>query len=266
MASNITLGQFFPGNSFIHKLDPRVKIISLVVLLIAVFLSTNYLALAINLISAIIFAVMTKISAKTYFKSMKFILFIVLFTSLLNVFYARGTQIFRFGPLVLTKEGLDNSIFVAMRLIILILISSILTFTTSSTDLTYALEKLMNPLSIFKLKTHDLAMMMTISLRFIPTLFEETEKIIDAQKARGANMESGKILTRIKAFVPILVPLLVSSFKRAYDLAIAMECRCYNGGEGRTRLKTLHINSQDIFAIILVLAIFILVLLSNMCF
>lgn len=263
MVNNITLGRFFPGDSFIHRLDPRVKIMLLIGLLISVFLSANYLSLAVNLASTIIFAAITKISAKTYFKSMKFILFVVLFTSLLNVFYAKGTAIFQFGPLVITKEGLDNSIFVAMRLVMLILISSILTFTTSPTDLTYALEKLMKPLSIFKLKTHDLAMMMTISLRFIPTLFEETDKIIDAQKARGADMESGGILSRIRAFVPILVPLLISSFKRAYDLAIAMECRCYNGGEGRTRLKTLHINSRDIFAIIVVLAVIIMVLLSN---
>ncbi len=266
LVSNITLGRFFPGDSFIHKLDPRVKIILLAALLLAVFLSANYLALTLNLTSIIIFAAVTKISAKTYFKSMKFILFIISFTSLLNIFFARGIQIFQFGPLIITKEGLDNSLFVAMRLIMLILISSMLTFTTSPTDLTYALEKLMKPLSVFKLKTHDLAMMMTISLRFIPTLFEETDKIIDAQKARGADMESGGVLSRIKTFVPILVPLLISSFKRAYDLAIAMECRCYNGGEGRTRLKTLHISSRDIFAVLVVLAVLILVLLSNMWF
>lgn len=266
LINKFTLGRFFSGDSFIHKLDPRVKIILLVVLLVATFLSSNYLALAINLAAAIIFVMATKISAKIYFKSLKFILFIILFTSMLNIFYARGTKIFQFGLLVITKEGLDNSIFVAVRLIILILISSILTFTTSPTDLTYALEKLMKPLSIFKLKTHDLAMMMSISLRFIPTLFEETNKIIDAQKARGADMESGKIMARIKTFVPILVPLLISSFKRAYDLAIAMECRCYNGGENRTKLKILHINLRDIFAIILVLTIFILVLLCNMWF
>lgn len=266
MINNIILGRFFPGNSLIHKLDPRIKIILLIVILISVFVSMNYLALIVNLTAIFIFVAMTKISVKTYFKSMKFILILIFFMSILNIFYAKGTEIFRLGPFIITKEGVDNSVFVAMRLIMLMLINSLLIFTTSPTDLTYALEKIMNPLSVFKIKTHDLAMMMTISLRFIPTLFEETDKIVNAQKARGADLESGKFLNRIKAFIPILVPLLISSFKRAYDLAMAMECRCYNGGEGRTRLKILHISLRDIFSIILVCTVFILVLLINSCF
>ena len=265
MLNNITLGRFFPGDSFVHKLDPRIKIVLMIILLIAAFLSTNYMSLFVNLMTTFIFVMLTKISLRTYIKSMRFILLVVLFTSVLNVFYAKGTPIFQVGPVVVTKEGLDNSIFVSMRLIMLILISSLLTFTTSPTDLTDALERLIKPLAIFKVKTHELAMMMTIALRFIPTLFEEMNKIIDAQKARGADMENGNILSRIKAFAPVLIPLFVSSFKRAYDLALAMECRCYRGGEGRTRMKILQIRPQDIWATIVVLFVLMLVLMCNMC-
>ena len=240
MLNNIILGRFILRNSFVH-----------------------YLSLFINLVAIFIFLLMTKISIKTYINNIKFILFIALFTVILNMFYAKGTPIFVLGPIVITDEGFRNSIFVAVRLVMLILISELLTFTTSPTDLTDALESLLKPLSLFNIKTHEIAMMMTIALRFIPTLLEETNKIMDAQKARGANMETGKFLNRIKAFIPVLIPLFVSSIKRAYDLALAMESRCYRGGEGRTRMKILHINLCDIFAIIIVLSIFAMVLLSN---
>lgn len=263
---NIIFGRFFPGNSFIHKLDPRIKIVSLLILLTSFFVVANYFSLVINLAFVVFSAAMTKISAKIYFKSLKFILFVVLVTSVLNIFHANGTAIFDFGPIVITKEGLENSFFVTIRLISLILTSSLLTFTTSPTDLTYAIEKLLKPLSFFKVKVHDLAMMLSISLRFIPTLLEETNKIMDAQKARGADMESGNFLKKMRAFVPILVPLLVSSFKRAYDLAVAMECRCYNGGEGRTRFKILHINLRDVLAIVVVFMILIFTFFGNVFF
>lgn len=266
LLNNITLGRFFPGNSFIHKLDPRVKILLMIVLLFTVFLSANYLSLFVNFFAIMLFVSLTKINLKTYLKSMKFILFIVLFTGMLNIFYAKGTAIFKLGVFVITDEGLNNSIFVSMRLIMLILVSSLLTFTTSPTSLTYAIERLIRPLAKFKIKTHELAMMMTIALRFIPTLLEETDKIIDAQKSRGANMETGNILNRIKSFVPVLVPLFVSSFRRAYDLALAMECRCYKGGEGRTCMKILRIGSNDIWAILIVFGLLVFVLIINSLF
>lgn len=266
MIKNITLGRFFPKNSVVHKLDPRIKIILMFFLLVAAFLSANYISIAVNLVSVGIFILLTKIPVKMYFKSMKFILLVVLFTSILNVFYAKGTPLFRVGFISITCEGLNNSIFVALRLVMLILISSLLTFTTSPTDLTDAIEHLLKPLTVFKVKTHEFAMMMTIALRFIPTLLEETSKIVDAQKARGADMESGSIFNRIKAFVPVLVPLFVSSFRRAYDLAMAMECRCYRGGEGRTRMKILRIELKDILAVIVVLCEIMLVLLCNKFF
>lgn len=266
LLNNITLGRFFPGNSFIHKLDPRVKILLMIVLLFTVFLSANYLSLFVNFFAIMLFVSLTKINLKTYLKSMKFILFVVLFTGMLNIFYAKGTAIFKLGVFVITDEGLNNSIFVSMRLIMLILVSSLLTFTTSPTSLTYAIERLIRPLAKFKIKTHELAMMMTIALRFIPTLLEETDKIIDAQKSRGANMETGNILNRIKSFVPVLVPLFVSSFRRAYDLALAMECRCYKGGEGRTCMKILRIGSNDIWAILVVFGLLVFVLIINSLF
>ena len=263
MLSNIALGRFFPGNSFVHQLDPRVNITLVVVLIITVFWANNYLSLFINLLSILVFMSFAKVSFKNYFKNMKAILFIVLVTSALNIFYAKGALLFKIGPIAITKGGFDNSVFVAGRLVMLILISSLLTFTTSPTDLTDALERILKPLAVFKIKTHELAMMMSIAMRFVPTLLEEADKIIDAQKARGADMESGNALNRIKALVPILVPLLVASFRRAFDLALAMECRCYNGGEGRTKMKVLHICSNDVFAIFAVAAVLLIVLWSN---
>lgn len=266
MLSNITLGQFFPGESIIHKTDPRVKIVLMLVLLVSVFLASNYVSLFILLLTVILLVILSRISINIYFRSMKFILYIILFTSILNIFYGKGVPILELGPIVITEEGLNNSIFVSLRLIMLILISSLLTFTTTPTDLTDALERIMKPLTVFKIKTHELAMMMTIALRFVPTLLEETDKIMNAQKARGADMESGNILKRIKSLIPILVPLFVSSFRRAYDLAMAMECRCYRGGLGRTRMKVLHVKMIDIIAIILIVLVCFMVIFSNMYF
>lgn len=266
MLSNVTLGRFFPGDSFVHKLDPRIKIVSTVLLLISIFLSASYLSLFLNLTAVLVFVVLTKIPLKTYLKSMKFVFFVVLFTSVLNIFLAKGAPVLQIGQVVITKEGIDNSIFVSMRLVILILVSSLLTFTTSPTSLTDALECLLKPLSLFKVKTHELALMMTIALRFIPTLLEETDKIKDAQKARGVDMETGSIFKRIKAFVPVLVPLFVLSFKRAYDLALAMECRCYRGGEGRTHMRILCVKLQDIITLFVVLSLVLVTILINMCF
>ena len=185
------------------------------------------------------------VPTKMYLKSVKTIVFIVIFTSVLNLLYGTGDVLWSWGFLKITTGGIRNAVFVTVRIISLILVSSGLTFTTSPTDLTDALERLLKPLGFFKIRVHEIAMMMTIALRFIPTLLEETDKIMQAQKARGADMESGGIVKRVKALVPILVPLFVSAFRRAYDLATAMECRCYQGGSGRTRMKSLHMTAID---------------------
>ena len=255
MLSDIKLGQYFPGKSIIHNIDPRVKILLTMAIVIMVFIGQNYAALAFLILLAIFIMAISKIPLKMYFKSMKVILFVILFTSVLNLFYGKGNIIFKLGFLNITEGGINNSIFIAARLFTMIFISSALTFTTSPTDLTDALEKILSPLKIFKVKVHELAMMMTIALRFVPTLLEETDKITSAQKARGADPESGSALQRAKALIPILIPLFISSFRRAYELSIAMECRCYQGGENRTRMKVLQIKMNDFIAIALVLMV-----------
>ena len=190
-------------------------------------------------------------------------MFIVIFTSVLNLLYGTGDVLWSWGFLKITTGGIRNAVFVTMRIISLILVSSGLTFTTSPTDLTDALERLLKPLGFFKIRVHEIAMMMTIALRFIPTLLEETDKIMQAQKARGADMESGGIVKRVKALVPILVPLFVSAFRRAYDLATAMECRCYQGGSGRTRMKSLHMTAIDYKAAVFMVIVACGVILLN---
>ncbi len=263
MIRDVTFGQFFPGKSLLHKLDARVKILLVATFIVIIFIASNYISLAITLFSIFFAMILSKIPIKTYLKSIKMITILVLATSLLNIFYGEGTPLFNIGFITITKEGINNSIFVAARLIMLVIVSSLLTLTTLPTDLTDAIERIISPLKLFKVKTHEISMMMTIALRFIPTLIEETDKIMNAQKARGADIESGNLIQRIRALVPILIPLFVSAFKRAYDLAIAMECRCYNGGDGRSRMKILKVGTIDYFAIIFVLIILILVLLLN---
>ena len=240
MVRDITLGQYLPGRSAIHRLDPRMKILLLLAFIVFIFITNNYYALAVTTLSVLSMMLLTRIPVKMYLKSMKMILFIVLFTAVLNLFYGRGEPLVQLGFLKVTQAGINNAVFVAVRIASLIIVSSMLTFTTSPTDLTDALERLMKPLKFFHVKVHEIAMMMTIALRFVPTLLEETDKIMSAQKARGADMESGNLIQRIKALVPVLVPLFVSAFRRAYELATAMECRCYRGGDGRTRMKSLH--------------------------
>ena len=248
---DITLGQYFPTDSLIHRLDPRVKIISLIAYIVLVFCTFNYYALALMGASVFVIVLMTKVPLKMYLKSLKVIIIIVLITSILNLFYGTGEPIFQWWIIKVTWAGIHNAVFVCVRIVCLILLSSVLTFTTSPTDLTDALERLMKPLTVFHIKVHEIAMMMTIALRFVPTLLEETDKIMAAQKARGADMESGSLFSRIRAMVPVLVPLFVSAFRRAYELAVAMECRCYRGGDGRTRMKQLHMSKRDAAAIAL---------------
>jgi energy-coupling factor transport system permease protein len=245
VARDITLGQYIPGHSLIHRMDPRVKIALTFVFIVFIFVASNFEGLLIMV--ALMFAIllMSGVPLKQYFKSLKAILFIVIFTGVLNLFYGSGHVIWQWKVMQITDGGICNALFVSIRIVSLILYSSVLTFTTSPTDLTDALERIMKPLKALHVKVHEIAMMMTIALRFVPTLLEETDKIMNAQKARGADLESGGVTQRIHAMIPILIPLFVSSFRRAYDLAMAMECRCYHGGEGRTKMKQLHMTNLD---------------------
>ncbi len=248
MIRDVAFGQFFPGKSIIHRVDPRAKIIMLTAFLIIIFCTFNYLSpLFVTLFTAT-FIALSGVPVKFYFKSLKVIVFIVLITSVLNMFYGTGDPIWEWGILKITLNGINRAIFITVRIICLILASSCLTFTTSPTDLTDALERLMKPLNKIHFPVHEIAMMMSLALRFVPTLLEETDKITQAQKARGADMESGNIFQRIKSFIPILIPLFVSAFRRAYDLATAMECRCYRGGNGRTRMKIIHMTKTDVIS------------------
>ena len=263
---DITLGQYFPADSVIHRLDPRVKILSLIAYIVLVFCTFNYFSLAFMTVSVLTIVLLTKVPFKMYLKSMKVIIVIVIITSLLNLFYGTGEPIFQWWIIKVTWAGIHNAVFVCLRIVCLILLSSALTFTTSPTDLTDALERLMKPLTVFHVKVHEIAMMMTIALRFVPTLLEETDKIMAAQKARGADMESGNIFARIRAMIPVLIPLFVSAFRRAYELAVAMECRCYRGGEGRTRMKQLHMSRRDAYSIVFTAAVIAGIVLLNILF
>ena len=260
---DVTLGQYFPCDSILHRLDPRLKIVSLIAFIVLTFCTFNFYSLAVMgaMVLAVVF--MSKVPLKMYLKSLKVIIIIVIITSLLNLFYGQGEPIFQWGILKVTWSGIYNAIFVCVRIICLILLSSALTFTTSPNDLTDALERLMKPLTIFHIKVHEIAMMMTIALRFVPTLLEETDKIMAAQKARGADMESGNLVKRAKALIPVLVPLFVSSFRRAYELAVAMECRCYQGGKGRTRMKQLKMKKRDYICMAVCLLVLAGVILCN---
>lgn len=263
MIRDITLGQYYPSNGVLHRLDPRIKVLLLTASIVLIFCAFNFAALGVVVALVVASMFLSKVPVHLYLKSMKTIIVVILITSLLNLFYGTGDAIVQWWIFRITPDGIKNAVFVAVRIISLVMLSSTLTFTTSPTDLTDALERLLKPLSFIGVKTHEIAMMMTIALRFVPTLLEETDKIMSAQKARGADMESGNLLKRIKALIPILIPLFVSAFRRAYELAMAMECRCYRGGEGRTRMKQLRMGVRDIFAILIVLVVLAGVILCN---
>jgi len=233
----------------VHEIDPRFKIIITGVFITMLFTAEDFAALAIGIIFLSLSFSLSKIPFKLMLKSLKPIAPIIIFTSILNIFFLDGVTLFKIGFIKVTYEGLELSAFMVIRIIALIMGSSLLTYTTSPIVLTDAIERLLNPLKKIKLPVHELAMMMTIALRFIPTLIEETDKIICAQKARGADMESGGLMKRAKAMTPILIPLFVSAFRRAEELALAMECRCYQGGDGRTRLKQLKSDAGDYSAL-----------------
>ena len=245
MISDITLGQYFPAKSVLHRADPRMKICLTIFVIVLIFTSQNFFSLGLVVAGVAAAMVLSKIPIRLYLKSLKAILILVIFTSVLNIFYGTGEPLWQWGIFRVTLNGILNSIFVSVRIVILILTTSILTFTTSPTQLTDAIERLLRPLAKLHVPVHEFAMMMTIALRFVPTLLEETDKIMSAQKARGADMESGGLMQRIKALIPVLIPLFVSAFRRAYDLATAMESRCYHGGEGRTQMKILKLGQTD---------------------
>ncbi len=254
MIKDLTFGQFYPCDSVIHRLDPRIKLILLLLILIFIFIAKGFISLLLVLAGVVCVLILTHIPVSVYFKNIKAILPILIFTFIINLFYTGdGNVLVQVWKIRITETGLARSVFMSARVILLILISSVLTYTTTPNDLTDALERLFSPLKFIGLGTavHSLAMMMTIALRFIPTLVDETEKIINAQKARGADFESGSIINRIKSVIPILIPLLISAVRRAYDLAEAMESRCYNGGKGRQRMKQLKIASRDIVSTVL---------------
>lgn len=245
MVRDVTLGQFYPGNSIIHRLDPRSKILLLIGYLVIIFCTFNYLSLSLVTIFTLFYILISGVSPKIYLKSLKVIIVIVLITSILNLFYGTGDPIWEWGIIKVTMNGINRAVFVTVRIFCLILASSCLTFTTSPTDLTDAIERLFKPFAKIHFPVHEIAMIMTLALRFVPTLLEETDKIMQAQKARGADMEAGNLVKRVKALIPILIPLFVSAFRRAEDVATAMECRCYHGGSGRTRMKIIHMSKRD---------------------
>ena len=266
MLKDITIGQYFPGNSAVHRLDPRFKIIITAVFIVSLFCADNFLGLLISCIFMLISFLISQIPMKLMMKSIKPIIPIIIFTTVLNLFFLDGVTLFKLGFLKITYEGVRTSVFMIIRIVALIMGSSLLTYTTSPITLTDAIERLMSPLAKIHLPVHELAMMMTIALRFIPTLIEETDKIMSAQKARGADMESGNLMQRAKALTPILIPLFVSAFRRAEELALAMECRCYHGGDGRTRLKELKSTAADYIALGLSFVFLDAVILMNIIF
>lgn len=266
MLKDITFGQYFESNSFVHKLDPRTKLLLLIVIIIFIFISQN--AFSLLCVAALIFfsMLLSKIPLKMYLKNLKAVLPIIIFTLIINLFYnATGDVLLSFWKVTITTGALYRAIYMAVRILLLIVVSAELTYATTPNDLTDAIERLLSPLRFIGLKNivHTLAMMMTIALRFIPTLIEETQKIMNAQKARGADLENGSLIERIKALIPILIPLLISSVRRAYELAEAMECRCYNGGEGRVRMKQLRYKTSDFVSFFVTLVICVLVVIIN---
>lgn len=254
MIRDITIGQYFPGKSAIHKMDPRIKILLSILYIVMLFVADNMWGLLLGVLFGFAAYLISRIPLSMIWKSMKPVVPIVIFTAVLNLFLSTGDPLWQWKFLKITREGIETAVFMSVRILCLIAGTSLLTYTTSPIALTDGIERLLSPLKKIKLPVHELAMMMTIALRFIPTLIDETDKIMSAQKARGADMESGGLLQRIRALIPVLIPLFVSAFRRAYELAIAMECRCYQGGAGRTRMKQLHYAARDwvAFAVLLV--------------
>lgn len=263
---DMTLGQYFPGQSVIHRLDPRAKIILTILLIAALFLAKNVFCFALLTLFCLILILVSGIPIRTVLRGIRPILYVLIFTAILNIFWTRGEgdPLVSFWVIRIYREGLYSAGLIALRVLLMIVGSSIfLSYTTSPILLTDALESLLTPLRWLHVPVHMFAMMMSIALRFIPTLIEETEKIMNAQKARGVDFSSGSIVKRAKSLIPILIPLLVSAFKRAGDLATAMECRCYRGGTGRTKLHKLSFGMRDACSLLLTVALLVAVILGN---
>lgn len=265
MNLDISFGQYCEGNSIIHRMDPRAKIVAAILYIVTVFLAKNLYAFGLLVLSAIVLVAVSGIPVRIVLKSMKPLVIILLFTALINIFWMEGeTLLVSLGFIHIYLEGIINAILIAVRIIILLAGTTILmTFTTTPIALTDGLEQLLSPLKRIGIPVHEFSMMMTIALRFIPTLTEETQKIMNAQKARGADFSTGSLMQRAKALVPILVPLFVSAFRRADELATAMECRCYTGGDGRTRMNVLHAGWKDYAVCILTVAFGVGIVLLN---
>lgn len=261
---NVTIGQYFPGDSFLYQLDPRTKLLLTLALVVLVFVSHSFVGFGIIFIFVLWCAFSTKIGLKYMLKGLKPLFFIIMLTFVLNLFFMHdGETLIHWGFIHITTGGVHTAFFMAVRLMMMVLCTQLLTLTTSPIALTDGLESLMRPLARIGFPAHEISMMMSIALRFIPTLMEETEKIRRAQMARGADFESGNLIQRARAMVPLLVPLFVSAFRRADELALAMEARCYRGGKGRTRMKELHFHYRDGIAVLAVVAMFGLIIGCN---
>ncbi len=267
MIRDVTIGQFFPGKSFVHKLDARTKILLTFVFLVFIFVCKNFWSLGLVCLFGWIMYFSSRLSVKLILKSIKPLLPIILLTTILQLYYIKdGDLLFQWRFISITDKAVFTAIFIAARIFTLLLVSSLLTYTTAPTDLTDAIEKLLSPLKLFKIEVHTFAMMMTIALRFIPTLIDEIDRIMSAQKARGADFESGNLVNKVKALIPVFIPLFISAFKRAIELADAMSCRCYTGGEGRTRLRVMKFGWRDIVAAVITLGVCAGVIVLNIFF
>lgn len=250
MLKDITLGQYFPGNSFIHRLDPRTKFIFTILYIAALFVAKTYVTYGILFLALVISVAISKIKPSAMLKGLKPLTIIIVFTAILNLFYTKGGDtLISYGFITVTTQGIKIAVYMVVRIMMLISGTFLLTYTTTPMALTDGMEILMNPLKKVRVPVHEFSMMMSIALRFIPTLIEEADKITNAQKARGADFETGTLAERAKALLPLLVPLFVSAFRRADELAIAMESRCYHGGEGRTRMKKLKMETSDVLTL-----------------
>lgn len=263
MIRDITLGQYYPGESWVHRLDPRIKIIVTLAYIVALFVVTDFWGLLIAVAVLAIVIAVSRVPLKFMLKGLKPIFLIILFTFVLNMFMIPGKVIAHIWVLTITEEGLNTAFFMASRLILLIIGSSLLTLTTKPISLTDGIEALLSPLKRIGVPAHELAMMMTIALRFIPTLLEETDKIMKAQQARGADFESGNIIRRAKSLIPLLVPLFISAFRIAQDLAMAMEARCYRGGQHRTRMNGMKMGKRDLAAVVLLIVFLAVIVLER---
>lgn len=265
MKTEMTLGQFFPGHSILHRLDPRVKILLAIAYIVAIFLCHYVLTYAMILLFTLLLIAVSGIPFRTVLRSVRPVVIVLLFTSIINIFMTSGEHLlFSWKFLHVYEEGLWRALFMSVRVILLVISASLLlTYTTSPIDLTDALESLLTPLKWLRVPVHEFAMMMSIALRFIPTLIEETERIINAQKSRGSDFSTGGLIKRARALVPIIVPLFISAFQRALDLATAMECRCYRGGKGRTRLKVYRLHICDFVMPLAVAALIVAICLGN---